>query len=318
MAHWRELLLDDRAKGRRVDVYLSLRFEGFSRAAMARYITEGAVVSVDRPLKPSTLLRHGERLRILIPGIAPEAAPPELPPIVYEDDRLIAFDKPAGMLCHPAGQRFVYALIGLARRARPLPELDLLHRIDRETSGVVLLAKDLEANAHVKRAIRAHEFRKVYQAIVHGVVPWDAQIVDAPIGPATGSGVRVRRGIVDGGLPSKTEVRVLTRLTDLTLVECRPISGRTHQIRVHLEHAGFPILGDKLYGQPDAVFLEWLKDGATDTVMKAVGFPRHALHAAGIVVPHPTGPMLRVHAPLAADLQAIVDGAAAAWALPVP
>jgi 23S rRNA pseudouridine1911/1915/1917 synthase len=311
--HWRELLLDERAEGRRVDVYLSLRFEGFSRAAMARFVSEGAVLSVGRTLKPSSLLRTGERLRILIPGIAPESAPPELPPIVYEDDRLIAFDKPAGMLVHPAGQKFVYALIGLARRARPIPSLDLVHRLDRETSGVVLLAKDVEANAHVKNAIRHHQVSKTYQAIVRGVVPWESTLVDAPIGSSPSSIVRVRRAVVPHGLPSKTEVRVLQRMAAHTLVECRPISGRTHQIRLHLEYTGFPILGDKLYGQPDDVFLEWLREGATERVKEAIGFPRHALHAASLVFPHPRGSPLRIHAPLAGDMRAIVEGAAAAW-----
>ena len=311
--HWRELLLDERAEGRRVDVYLSLRFEGYSRAAMARFVSKGAVLSVGRTLKPSSLLRAGERLRLLIPGIAPDAPPPALPPIVYEDDRFIAFDKPAGMLVHPAGQQFVYALIGLARRARPIPSLDLVHRLDRETSGVVLLAKDVEANAFVKEAIKHHRVTKTYQAIVRGIVPWESTLVDAPIGSAPNSIVRVRRGVVPHGLVSKTEVKVLRRMVAHTLVECRPISGRTHQIRLHMEHAGFPILGDKLYGQHDEIFLEWLREGGTSVVREAIGFPRHALHAASLVFPHPRGSTVRIHAPLAPDMQAIVDGALPEW-----
>ncbi len=272
----------------------------------------------DRTLKPSSLLRAGERLRILIPGIAPDAPPPELPPIVHEDDRFIAFDKPAGMLVHPAGQQFVYALIGLARRARPLPSLDLVHRLDRETSGVVLLAKDTEANAFVKEAIRHHRVAKTYQAIVRGTVPWEEMVIDGAIGSSPSSIVRVRRAVVPNGLASKTEVRVLRRMAAHTLVECRPISGRTHQIRLHLEHAGFPILGDKLYGQPDHVFLEWLREGATPLVTEAIGFPRHALHAASLVFPHPRGTPLRIHAPLAPDMQAIVDGDAPSWSVEPP
>jgi 23S rRNA pseudouridine1911/1915/1917 synthase len=291
-----------------------MRFPSWSRSTFARWIKEGVIQSDSRPLKPASVLRLGEVLRIWAPGIAPTEGPPPPPAILYEDDWLLAVDKPAGLLVHPVGQRFAWALIGMVREMRPGLRIDLSHRIDRETSGVVLLTKHEDANRIMKDTFQARRVQKVYQALVRGVVPWDEQRVDAPLGHAHGSNIKLRRGRVDGGESALTEVTVLRRLAAHTLVECRPHTGRTHQIRVHLEIAGFPILGDKLYGQPDHTFLTMLDHGTTPEVRAAIGFPRHALHAHGLAFPHPhTGQMVKIRAPLPPDMQAIVDGAAPDW-----
>lgn len=308
------------ASGRRADVYLSEHFPRWSRTKAARYIEEGLVRSETRPtLKPSTLLREGERLRLLVPGMIPSGSPPPLPPILYEDDRLIVFNKPAGMLVHPAGERFVYALIGLVKAARPGSRIDLVHRLDRDTSGVLLLTKDVGANAFLKHVLKHqhHRFDKQYQAISRGLIPWEEEDCTLPTGLAKGSLVRLRRAIDPEGDASRTSFRVLRRLDGHTLVACRLHTGRTHQIRVHLEALGFPLLGDKLYGQQDEVFIHFLDHGDDAATRAAVGFPRQALHAWQVTLPHPDGYEIGFEAPLTAELQAVVDGAAPAWPDPV-
>jgi 23S rRNA pseudouridine1911/1915/1917 synthase len=166
----------------------------------------------------------------------------------------------------------------------------------------------------MKEAFQSRAVSKLYWAIVRGVPAWDSITIDAALGPAAGSAVNLRRGADPGGDPAVTKVRLLARLPAHALVACKPVTGRTHQIRAHLEHAGFPLLGDKLYGQPDDIFLEQLRVGITDRVRAAIGFPRHALHARAIAFPHPvSGQVLKVTAPLPPDLQAIVDGATPRW-----
>jgi 23S rRNA pseudouridine1911/1915/1917 synthase len=297
-----------------VDVYLTARFPLFSRSAYARWLKAGQVIRDDRPMKPSSILHLGDVIHIYIAGVAPETPEPPVPEILHEDDRLIAVSKPSGMLCHPSGYRFTWGLIGIMKRARPKHKVDLVHRLDRETSGVMLLTKDKEANAWMKKAFRERKVRKIYKAIARGVIPWDEKVVEAPIGLVPGSEVNLRRGInrVDGST-SKTVVKVLKRLDGHTLVSCRIFTGRTHQIRVHMAHIGFPLLGDKLYGQPDSVFIHHLDHGDDAWVRGQVGFPRHALHAWTLSVPQLNNQHLTMRAPLPADMAAIVDGGVPEW-----
>lgn len=303
----------DRAAGRRADTFLSLRFSDWSRTAFARFIRDGLVQSDDRVLKPASVLRHGEVLRIWVPGLAPTSAAPPMPAVVHEDEWTIALDKPAGMLVHPVGQHYAWALIGLVRDARPGVRIDLSHRLDRETSGVVLLTKDEASNRSMKEAFAHRRVAKTYLAIVRGVPEWDELRVDAALGSANAA-VKLRRGVSPEGDPSVTEFSVRARMAAHALMECRPLTGRTHQIRAHLEHVGFPILGDKLYGQPDEVFLSIFEGGLTDELRGKIGFPRHALHASALAFPHPhSGQMIKVHASLPSDMQAIVDGGVPAW-----
>lgn len=310
---WRGVIVDERSAGRRVDAWLAARFSAFSRTLIARMIREGEVESEERKLKPSSTLHMGERLRIYVPGIAPDRPPPPLPPILHEDDRIIVFDKPAGLLMHPAGMRWAWALIGLAKQARPGHHLDLVHRLDRDTSGVVVLSKDAAANAFLKRAFRDYGVYKTYQALARGLIPWDQQELIAPLGRSPTSEVKLRQAVVPDGQRSRTTFKVLQRLAAHTLVACQLHTGRTHQIRVHLEHLGFPLLGDRLYGHPDAVFLHVLEHGLTPFVRQATGFPRQALHAWKLVIPHPDGHELRLTAPLPPDMAAIVAGQAPSW-----
>lgn len=315
---YRDLEIDGKAAGRRVDVYLSARFSSYSRTRIARHIRAGDVLRNGTPAKPAALLAAGDVLRIFIPGIAPLTPPPPLPAVLYEDDALIAFSKPSGMLVHPAGETFTWGLIGLVRAARPGCRVDLVHRIDRETSGVLIITKDLAANAVMKEHFRLRRVKKTYLAVVRGEPRWDTLEIRAPIGDAADSEIGLRKGTCDDGQHAHTTATVLKRLGGHALVSCGLHTGRTHQIRVHMEHTGHPLLGDKIYGQPDATFLRWLSGERSPALRAQLGFPRHALHAWRLSFPHPTtGQPCTVEAPLPADMQAVVDGTPPAWPAPV-
>ncbi len=311
----RELVVPPHCAGWRLDRFLAARFASWSRTAVQAAIRAGQVHSDQRPLKAATHLQGGEVLRITTPGIAPEGPPPPLPDIVHEDDRLLILNKPPGLLVHPAGDRYAWAVIGLAKAARPGVPVDLCHRLDRDTSGVLVLAKDLAANAFVKRHLKEREeaLQKTYLALVRGEPDWAQIEVRAPIDAHPSSRVNLRRGVVDGGKAAWTTFTRLQVGHGHGLVRCDLHTGRTHQIRVHLEHAGHPLLGDKLYGQPDEVFIEWLDHGATPAVRAAVRFPRHCLHAWRMRLPHPDGGELQLEAPLPADIAAVLGGQAPDW-----
>lgn len=301
--------------GWRLDAYLSARFASWSRAAIQRAIKAGEVESDRRRLKPSSLLEPDEQLRLYMRGLAPDGPPPPLPPVVYEDERLLVLNKPPRLLCHPAGDRYAYAVIGLAREARPAHRVDLCHRLDRDTSGLLVLSKDLAANAAVKHALKYRDeaLAKTYQALCWGQPPVDRAELRGPIGEATGSAIRLRRGVNPEGQPAWTTVEVLERQAEISLVACRLHTGRTHQIRVHLESWGHPIVGDRIYGQPDEVFLTWNQHGATPAVREAARFPRQCLHAWRMRLPHPDGHMIELEAPLPDDMRAVLAGAPICW-----
>ncbi|MBN1335019.1 MAG: RluA family pseudouridine synthase [Deltaproteobacteria bacterium] len=301
-----EAVVEPENAGRRADVWIAARFRWLSRSAAARLLAEGRVEGLDRPLKPATVLQAGERIRLWRPRLEATEPPPPLPPILHEDARLVVFDKPAGMLAHPSGSRFAWALIGLARRARPDHHLHLVHRLDRDTSGITVIAKDDEANRVLKAAFLNHRVDKVYWAVVRGVPSWSTLLVDAPIGRAEHSRVRLRMAVRPDGLSARTRFHVLARFADLSLVAAHPRTGRTHQIRVHLEHAGHPVVGDRVYGQPDDLFLHVLDHGFDEEASRRAGFRRQALHARILRFPHPDGGFFEVRAPLAKDLEALL------------
>ena len=309
--------MPERAAGARADLFLATRFRTLSRTAAARAIRQGEVTSATRPLKPSSTLKVGERLHVGIAGFAPDGPPPPFPTILHEDDTVLVISKPSGLLVHPAGDRWAWAVIGMVKDARPDHRVDLVHRLDRDTSGVLVLTKDHATNAWLKQQFRqrSEALNKSYLAVVRGLPDWETREIDAPMGDHEASEVRLRRCVRADGQVARTTVRVVERMParGLSLVACRIHTGRTHQIRVHLEHVGLPILGDKLYGHSDDVFLEWLESGATPRVRAAAGFPRQCLHAWQLKLPLPDGATIQLEAPLPADLQALVDGAPPTW-----
>jgi len=292
-----------RGDGMRLDRFLAGFFVDRSRSWLARGIRDGGVTDDDeRVLKGSHRVRAGDVLRLFLPEIAPSDGPPPMPPVLHCDDRIIAVDKPAGMLAHPAGSTFVWALITLAKRQWPDDRIDLAHRLDRDTSGVILLTRDLEANRFLKLALKEGACRKEYLALCRGHPDWDTCSLTGPIG-YRGQTIRIQMAVRDDGLPARTDVEVLGRGRALSKVRCRLHTGRTHQIRVHLDDAGLPILGDRLYGVPEHVFLDSLDHGVTDATVEATGAPRQALHAWRTAVPHPDGGELVITSPLPDDMQ---------------
>lgn len=311
--NWRELVIDEWGAGQRIDVFLSRRFSKFSRSSIVRYIRSNDIVCVGRSIKPSSLLFLGDVLRIYIPGLAPPGPPPPIPDIVFEDTDILVVNKPSGMLVHPSGDTFTWTVITLCKMKYTEHCLDLAHRLDRETSGTLIITKNKKSNSFMKKQLEKRSMSKVYKAIVHGVPDWEEYDLNAPIMEHPDAELRLRRTIHPDGAPSRTTFRVLKRLEQYSLIECTLHTGRTHQIRVHLEHLGFPILGDKIYGQPDDTFLGYLRNGITDSLRAATQFPRHALHAFSVCFVHPNGVQKRVEAPLPSDMQAVIDGFEPSW-----
>jgi len=291
----------------RLDRFLAARFVELSRSALARGIRAGLVTDdAGRPLRPATIVRSGQALRIYLPELAPSGPPPPLPPVLYEDERVVVLDKPPGLACHPGGTAFTWAIVGLARaRWATHDHVDLVHRLDRDTSGVLVLTKDVQANAFLKGVFKEGGAAKEYLAFARGHLSWTHRLIDAPIGAASGP-IRIQRAVTDDGLPARTEVWVEAHTTaagpPMSRVRVRLHTGRTHQIRVHLAHVAEGLVGDRMYGVPPEVFLHYWEHGVDDVVIGGAGAPRQALHAARIRFPHPDGGTVEVDAPLPADL----------------
>jgi 23S rRNA pseudouridine1911/1915/1917 synthase len=271
-----------------------------------------------RPLRPNTSVLAGERYTISRPA-RPEPPCPRTFGIVFEDDELMVIDKPAGLPVHASAKFYFNTLTRVMMERFPGADLQICHRLDRETSGILVVAKSKARSAVVKAAFAQKRVSKTYLAVVHGDPPWPELDDDAPDGrldaairvagvndPTPLTGVRMLAG--PGGLPSLTLVRVVERRPPYALVRCQPVSGRQHQIRLHLADAGYPIVGDKLYGHGDAVFMAFCDRGITEELARRFVLPRHALHAASIKVPHPRdGRMLELSAPLPRDLQQLLS-----------
>lgn len=289
------------AAGMRLDRFLAARFQDWSRSGFSKAIKDGQVRDPEgRPLRASRTLKEGEPLHLWIPGIGATTEPPPFPEVLYEDDRVIVLDKPAGLVTHPAGTRWSWAVVSLAKERWPDERVDLVHRLDKDTSGTLVLTRDLDANRVLKKRFGEGRVVKIYRAVCRGHIPWDSRSLEGPIGSADGE-IRIQMAVREDGLPARTDVEVLRRggsdVQPLTWVQCRLFTGRTHQIRVHLAHAGFPLLGDRLYGVPEAVFLHSLHHGIDESVVRATGAERHALHAHRIRFRHPDGHDVEVVSP---------------------
>jgi 23S rRNA pseudouridine1911/1915/1917 synthase len=332
--------------GLRLDRFLAKRCTWRSRTKIEELIEEEQVELAGRAARPSRKVRAGETVLVKLPRPRREvelASLGPLPglPILFEDEHLVAVDKPAGIPVHPGGrlledtvitrlqERFGAAAAGAsatsvvagasgsgksgARDAAPPVVPKLCHRLDLETSGVLLVAKSDAVAAEMGRQMRRRETVKEYLALVHGVVPDDEFVIDAPIGDHPASQIHNRRGVVPDGSPSRTGVTVERRFEgggggrSFTLVRCRLFTGRRHQIRCHLHHQGFPIVGDKVYGLDETLFLAYFEERLDAEALRRLLLPRQALHATRLVVSHPkTKQPLEIHSPLPEDLKAFI------------
>jgi len=294
--------------GWRLDRYLQLRIKRLSRTRIAEICRQVLTLNDAGVRKPGVRVRRGDRILIRRPA-PPEREVPRHFDELARGPGYLAVHKPAGLPVHPTAHYLNNTLTALVRERYGLDSgLNMAHRLDRETSGIVLFGTHPASTRALKLAFQDGLVHKRYLALVHGDLA-DPCVVEAPIGPAPGSVIRLRMGVRPDGQASRTEIEPLERFGDHTLVQARPRNGRQHQIRVHLEHLGHPVVGDKLYGHPDSFFLTIVNHGGVPPDLQgALEIDRHALHAAAIRFPLPdgSGKEARVQAPLPNDIEALI------------
>ncbi|MXY42908.1 MAG: RluA family pseudouridine synthase [Dehalococcoidia bacterium] len=283
--------------GERLDVFLADRRSDLSRSRIRKLVDDGHVTVDGRPGKASTRLAAGQRVTLELPQSSPVELRPWNTPlsVLFEDEDLIVIDKPAGMTVHPAPGNEDHTLAnavlahapdieGIGGERRP----GIVHRLDKDTSGLIVVAKNGRAHAHLSDQFKSREVSKVYLALVVGHPSPPEADIDAPIGRHPHD--RQRMAIVSTGRPAITRYRAVTSYSRSTLVEARPRTGRTHQIRVHLSSVGHPVVADTTYGRP------------------AEGLSRQFLHAFRLGFIHPaSGETVRFSAELPCDLRSHLD-----------
>lgn len=310
-----ELVVSDDAAGVRLDAFLASHFPDFSRVHLRRAITAGGVEVDGRGGKPAYRLKPGQRVNIVLPELPREAPTPENIPInvLFEDNYLVVVNKPPGMVVHPARghwtgtlasalqYHFGPTLSGSGGPTRP----GIVHRLDRDTSGVLLVARSDQAHARLAAQFAERSIEKEYFAIVAGVPQRDRDQIDRPIGPHPHTREKMAiRTEPSVGRPAQTFFEVLERFKGFAALRVLPKTGRTHQIRVHLCHAGFPVLCDRQYGGRSQITRGEIRGCPDDG---AVLLNRHALHARRISFLHPaSGVPMMVEAPLPDDLLAVL------------
>jgi 23S rRNA pseudouridine1911/1915/1917 synthase len=298
-----QFVVEGECAGWRLDRFLRKKIPRLSRTRLQRVI-RGECWLDGRPCKPSSTVAAGQRVTFRRPAPVEPAAPRALP-LLHADDAFYALDKPAGIAMHPTAKYHFSTVTAVLRELWPDERLQITHRLDLETSGVLLIARTPPMAVALKRAFARRRVHKRYLAIVHGELEGEGT-VELPLALAGGL-VRVKMGVREDGLPSRTRWAVRQRFLGYTLVECHPETGRQHQIRAHLDAIGHPIVGDKLY--PDERIFADYQDHGWDAIAGRVRLPRQALHAAELRFAHPTtAEEVVVHSALPADLQAFLDG----------
>jgi 23S rRNA pseudouridine1911/1915/1917 synthase len=293
--------------GQRLDAALASMFPDYSRSRLQQWIRDGHVLLDGKAVKPRTKLTGDEMLELNIPldSRSDEWQPQDIPlDIVFEDEDIIVLNKPAGLVVHPAAGHadgtLVNALLHFDAELSCVPRAGIVHRLDKDTTGLMVIARNLRAHKHLVDELQQRTITREYQAVVQGVITAGGTI-DAPIGRHTRE--RVRMCVCDDGKPAVTHYRVIKRFREYTHVQLKLESGRTHQIRVHMQHIRHPVVGDPVYGgrqrippQADAGLIEQLRS-----------FKRQALHAFRLSLVHPeSGKPLSWRAPLPDDMQQLL------------
>ena len=227
--------------------------------------------------------------------------------IILEEDDVLVVDKPGGLVCHSASRPEHTTLAELLREhGIPIPRL--INRLDRETSGLVIVAKNERAGKLLGKQVLRREIEKEYIAVCWGELRQDSGTIDQPIA-VTGNGLVYTKRIIDpAGKPSMTEFAVERRFAGFTVVRLRPRTGRAHQLRVHMAWLGHPIVGDKIYGPDERLYLEFIEHGVTDEMLGKLLLPRHALHAGQVTFRHPRTQLpVTARADLPADMAQFVE-----------
>lgn len=301
----RLVTIDEDRAGQRLDNFLMAELNGVPKSRIYRMLRTGEVRVSGRRAKASDRLQAGDKVRIPPVREAVRAEKPLLPDTLKDDIRArilleqpgyLVVNKPAGLAVH-GGSGVSFGLIEVLRQLFPGESLELAHRLDRDTSGCILVARSRKALLSLHRQLREQDMDKAYWALVQGKWPAHCRTVTAPLEKnQLQSGERMVR-VSQSGKESATEFRVLRRFAVATLVEAKPLTGRTHQIRVHGRHAGHPLAGDPKYGDDDF-----------NKAMKAKGLKRLFLHAACLSFEDPqTGNPITVEAPLDPALEAVLD-----------
>ncbi|MBB3763642.1 RluA family pseudouridine synthase [Sphingomicrobium lutaoense] len=305
-----DIALSERHAGWRVDRAVADVMTSLSRERIKKLISEGSLEGETGPLRdPKTKMKGHERFRLSVPEPTPHHAVPQDIPlvIVHEDDALLVVDKPAGLVVHPAAGNadgtLVNALLhhcagrlsGIGGVARP----GIVHRIDKDTSGLLVVAKTDQAHEGLARQFAAHSIDRRYIAIVSGIPKESEGRVETQLARSPHNRKKMAVAPAGKGKHAVTHWRKLTNLREAAMVECRLETGRTHQVRVHMAHIGHPLVGDPVYGRSKA---------SHRTLLKELGFSRQALHAARLGFTHPTsGDRLSFESALPSDIQELVN-----------
>ena len=227
--------------------------------------------------------------------------------ILLEDDDVLVVDKPGGLVCHSASRPEHTSLAELLRE-HGLATPRLINRLDRETSGIVIVAKNERAGKNLGKQVLRREIQKEYQAICWGELQPAAGTIDQPIAVTGGGPVYTKRIVDPAGKPSVTAYAVVQQLTGFTVVGLQPQTGRAHQLRVHLAWLGHPIVGDKIYGPDERLYLEFIEHGVTGAMLEKLLLPRHALHAGAVTFRHPhTQLPITCRAEMPADMTQFIE-----------
>jgi 23S rRNA pseudouridine1911/1915/1917 synthase len=297
----RELVAPAEYAGMRLDQALARLLPEYSRSRLQSWVQAGSILVDGKPSGAKIKLWGGERLQITPqadPSSARFAAEDIALPIVFEDAALLVIDKPAGLVVHPGSGNWsgtmLNALLNHAPELEQVPRAGIVHRLDKETSGLLVVAKTLVAQTDLVRQLQARSMHREYLALAAGKVEHDGD-VEAPIGRHPIQ--RTRMAVVAGGKPARTHYRVVERFAKATLLECRLETGRTHQIRVHLASISHPLVGDPVYAAKRAPLPPEL-----------LRFPRQALHAARLAFIHPSSrEEVSFCSPLPQDFAALLE-----------
>jgi len=280
----------------RLDQALADMLPQYSRSRLQAWIVEGLITVAGESATPKQRVWGGDPVQVM-PVEHPSEAAPQAEDIglniVYEDDAILVIDKPAGLVVHPGSGNWsgtlMNALLHHAPQLQAVPRAGIVHRLDKETSGLLVVAKTLEAQTDLVRQLQARTVKRQYLAVVEGRVAQAEGRIEAPIGRHPTA--RVKMAVVSRGKPAVTHYKVVERFAQHTLVECQLETGRTHQIRVHMQSIGYPLVGDPAYGAKN----------------KQRIFKRQALHAWRLGLLHPgTQQAMAWEAPLPSDFQALL------------
>ena len=292
--------------GLRLDQVAAELFSDFSRARLQKWIRGGELLVDGAVLKPTYRVAGGERLRLdAEPDYSDDVLPEAIPlDVIHADADIVVLNKPAGLVVHPAAGNpdgtLQNALLNFDPALAALPRAGIVHRLDKDTTGVMVVARSLRAHRSLVEQLQTREMSRVYRAIVTGEMVAGGQ-VDAPIGRHPVD--RKRMAVVASGRPAISRYRVVERFHGLTHIEVSLETGRTHQIRVHMAHIGHILVGDPVYGRAAR-----RRRGMSDALAEVLrAFPRQALHAARIELVHPASrESVRYEAPLPEDFLALL------------